>query len=161
MRIMLAADVLVTIVIGGATTAWAVSSPQPDIILLAAVTWIFIAAAWTFAVINRRGCWSPAALDTAAFVDLSIRRARGAIAATTFGAVLYFAEIVFCLAWIYQHAPRHGPAPLRSFLVSDNVLVVWFATLAFVGLVVWYRRRKRSELSYLLDLQRQTCERPR
>jgi hypothetical protein len=44
-KIALIGDILVTITIGGATTGWAVRSPQPEIVLLSVATWIFIATA--------------------------------------------------------------------------------------------------------------------
>ncbi|HUA59009.1 MAG TPA: hypothetical protein VML19_09670, partial [Verrucomicrobiae bacterium] len=100
--------------------------------------------------------WSPSALDTAAFVDLSIRRCRGRLAAIPFGAGLYLAEIVFCLGWL----DRNGYAPQRSlvrWLLFGSVAidVVWLCTAVLSVLAVWYRRKKRAELSWLLRLQQQ------
>ena len=150
MRIMLAADVLVTVVIGGGTIVWAVRSSEPDVIVLAGATWLFLAIAWAFAWINRRGCWAPAALNASAFLDLSIRRCRGGIAASRFGAILYCSELLFCLMWIYRR--KHALSP-GEFLTSPSVAVVWIFTVAFVVLLLWYRRRKQAELAYLLELQ--------
>src|SRR5260370_41159413 len=72
MKIALIGDILVTITIGGATIGWAVRSPQPYNVLLAVATWVFIAAAWMFALTVNRGNWSPSAQDTAAFVELAV-----------------------------------------------------------------------------------------
>src|ERR1017187_863590 len=73
MRIMLMADVLVTVVIGGATLALAMRNPRPATIILAAATWLFITVAWIFGLSNRKAAWSPSASATSAFLDLSIR----------------------------------------------------------------------------------------
>jgi hypothetical protein len=152
MRITLMAEVLVTAAVGGGATAWAVRSRQPDTILLAGAVWIFLAAAWTFALVSRRNSWSPAALNTSAFLDLSIRRCRSAISATTFGTILYFCELLFCLAWVFRHLSQRQAIRLEVFLSSGAVAGVWLCTAAYLGFVLWYRRKKRAELSYLLAL---------
>lgn len=152
MRITLMAEVLVTAVMGGGTTAWAVRSRQPDTIALAAAVWVFLAAAWTFALVSRRNSWSPAALNSSAFLDLSIRRCRSSISATTFGTILYFCELLFCLTWVFRHLSQREPIRLEAFLSSGAVMGVWFCTLAYLGFVIWYRRRKQAELNYLLAL---------
>jgi hypothetical protein len=89
MKVGLIADILVTIVMGGGSTVWALYSPEPDTILLSAVIWLFLAAAWTIVLTFSRGAWFPSALDAAAFVDLTVRRCRGALAAIRFAAGLY------------------------------------------------------------------------
>ena len=155
MKIALAGDVLVTVVIGGGVSWLAARSPEPAMFVLAAVTWLFIAAAWIFALrINYRN-WEPAAMDTAAFVDLSIRRCRGRLTALRFGVVLFVTEIVFCLAWIYLNSPSLHKS-LTSWLFFGSVAIdfVWFFTAAFFVFVAWYGRRKRAELKYFLGLAR-------
>lgn len=159
MKVALMADILVTIVMGGGTTMWALGSPQPDIVLLACATWLFLAAAWTFTLTVSRGAWSPSALDTAAFVDLSIRRSRGRLAAVRFGAGLFLCEIAFGLGWVYHHTPEpRTPFPMWLLFSSVPIDMVWLLTLAFFGSLVWYRRRKRAELAYLLHLRGQLTE---
>ena len=144
MRMMLGAEVLVTIGIGGGSTAWAIAEREADFVWLAVACWIFIGAAWAFAMVNRRGLWAPAALDTAAFLDISIRRARAGLSAIVFGMMLYFCEILFCLGWIYHRMGRVGS------IASIGVAV---GTLVFVAGMVRYRRKKRDELGYLLQLR--------
>jgi hypothetical protein len=131
------------VVIGGGAVVLAMRSPRPDMLVLALGTWTFIAAAWIFALLTRRGLWSPSALTTAAFIDLSIRRCRAALAASIFGTVLYFCEISFCLAWIYH----------RTGLEAGFVAFISAISAVFMAIVFWYRRRKRAELGYLLGLQ--------
>jgi len=153
MKIALIADILVTFVMGGGVTAWAVYSPQADIVLLAAVTWLFLAAAWTFVLAMNRGNWSPSALETAAFVNLSVRRCRSALAAVWFGAGLFACELLFCLSWIYaRSAAERTPVWSWLFFSSLPMDLVWLATLAFFAFLVWYRRKKRAELTYLVNL---------
>ncbi len=159
MKIGLLGDILVTIVIGGGTIVWALHSPQSDRGLLAAVTWPFLAAAWTLTLTVNRGSWSPSSLDTASFVELSVRRCRDRLAAVWFGAILFVCNVSFCLAWVYNHSPEgHGPLLRWLFFGSVPIDIVWLATLAFAGFLVWYRRRKRAELAYFLDLRRQLIQ---
>ena len=151
LKIGIAADILVTAVIGGGVIALAARSPQPDMLLLAAATWSFIAVAWVFGLTVSGGLWSPAAMHTAAFVDLSIRRCRAQLAATVFGAGLFVCELAFCLGWIYRHsAPR---APLVTWLFGSLINgLVWLFALAFFAFLLWYRRKKHTELNWLLSL---------
>lgn len=151
LKVMVAADVLVTVAIGGGVTGLAARSPRPDMLLLAAATWLFIAVAWTFRLTISRGLWSPTAIDTAAFVDLSIRRCRAQLAATLFGAGLFVCEMAFCLGWIYMHFAPRPPLLLWLFGSWSNGLV-WLISLVFFVFLVWYRRKKRTELAWLLTL---------
>jgi len=156
MRIAVVGDILVTVTIGGGVIAYAVRSTQPDAILLAIATWLFLAAAWSFSLTVNRGAWSPASMDMAAFLDLSVRRCRGRLTAVRFAAVLFVTEIVFCLGWIYNHSYRQQMPLLRWLLFSSaSIDIVWLITLGFFAGLVWYRRRKRAELINLLDLQKQ------
>ncbi len=153
MRLAVMGDVLVTVVFGGGTIAWALRSPQPDVILLATVTWVFLAAAWAFAMVVNAGKWRPAAMTTSAFLDLSIRRARARVATTTFGALLGVCEIVFGLVWVYHHTAERAPVARWLLFSSVPMDVVWVFTAAFFGLLFWYRRKKQAELEYLLEMQ--------
>jgi len=156
MKIAVLADILVTITIGGATVGWAVRSRQPENVLLAVATWIFIATAWTFSLTVNHGSWSPSAQDTAAFVDLSVRRCRGRLAAVWFAAALFVFQIVFVLGWVYHYSPAHlTPLSTWLFFGSIPIDIVWVCTVVFFGFLVWYRRRKRAELACLLGLQEQ------
>jgi hypothetical protein len=129
--------------------------PPITIELLGGMTWVFLAAAWAFAVAINRGNWSPSALDTAAFVDLSLRRCRSRLATIWFGAGLFLCEIGCCPAWVYDYSPEPRK-PLLTWLFFSSLPIdfVWLSTLAFFGGLVWYRRKKRAELAYLIDLRR-------
>ncbi len=159
MRFMLASDILVTVFIGGATTGWAIRSPQPDILLLAAMTWVFFAAAWAFSLSSNRGKWSPATRDTAAFLDISVRRCRGSRAALRFAIWLFVCDLSFCLAWIYHRHPAPRPPLLRWLLFSSPPIdIVWIASAALFVFLWWMRRKKRDEFAYLMSLREQLQE---
>ena len=143
MRLMLALEVLVTVTIGGGYTAWAVWKPRAEMLVLAITCWLFLAVAWAVAIVTRRGTWSPAALTTADFVDLSIRRCRGKLTAARFGIALYFVEMVFCLTWLYRDPARRVPAPAIVFAVVTPIFLVAMAR---------YRRKARAELARLREL---------
>jgi hypothetical protein len=107
LRLLLGLEVLVTLVMGGGSTLWAAIEPRTEMVVLAAAVWLFLGAAWTFAAISRRGIWSPAAVSTAEFLDLSIRRCRKKLLSAAFGAGLYFVETAFCLT--YPCRPSSSP----------------------------------------------------
>ena len=151
MRFALAGDILVTVSIGGGAVAWTVLDPRPETVILAGAIWVFIAIAWIFAILNRRGSWSPSAATTSAFVDLSIRRCRANLRTTTFGAALGFCELAFGLAWVFHEVSE----PLWPFLTSIPLIIVWLCTLIFVASLLLYRKKKRADLAYLLTLQRE------
>ena len=112
MRLGLLADALVTAAMGGGTSWWAVSSRQADVALLSVATWVFLAVAWAFGVAVNAGRWEPSALDSKAFLDLSISRCRARLATVKFGAGLAVCEFVFGLVWVYRHSPERPPVPL-------------------------------------------------
>jgi len=156
MKISLIGEALVTIIIGGAVIGWAARSPDAGTVLLAVGTWVYIAIAWAFSLTVNRGSWSPSAQNTAAFVDLSVRRCRGRLAAVWFAAGLFLFQIVFVLGWVYHYSPAHLP-PLLTWLFFGSIPIdiVWICTPAFFGFLLWYRRRKRAELACLIGLQEQ------
>lgn len=153
MRLALALDCLVTVVIGGGVTVWAVRSAQGDTLSLALATWVFLAAAWAFVITGTAGNWSPASEDTAEFLDLSIRRARATITATIYQTVLFWTEIVFCLGWVYRHDGVREPVFLWVLPRSVSMGCIWLASLAFSVFIVWFRRRKRTELEWLMEVR--------
>jgi len=144
LRLALAVDVLVTVVMGGWTTTWAVMSRLGAVALLAAATWTFIAAAWIFVVANMRGAWAPHELSVAEFVAVSIRRCRARLRAAVFGGVLCVVEVIFCLQWLSWNYGVHDPA---------TVGVVCAGTSALIGLCIWYYRRQGKVLAALVAVE--------
>jgi ABC-type Mn2+/Zn2+ transport system permease subunit len=143
LRMMLLGDILVTVVIGGAVIVYAMLDPRPATAILVAATWLFIAVAWFFGLSNRKSTWSPSSSTTAAFLDLSIRRCRGNLRASVFGAVLYLVEMAFCLSWLYR----------ETSLSSTVMISIALITLLLAALLIVYRKKKRADLNYLLNLQ--------
>jgi hypothetical protein len=154
MKIGLLGDTLVTILMGGGTTAWALRSTEPGVGLVAIATWLFVAVAWTFVLTVNRGLWAPTALDTATFVDLSVRRCQSALSTAWFAAGLFVSEVAFGLGWGYKHSVQ-GNTSLETWLWfgSPRIDVVWICTAAFFGAMVWYRAKKRAELTSLLTMR--------
>ena len=153
LKIGIAADTLVTVVIGGGVLALAARLSQRDMLVLAAATWIFLAAAWTFRLVSHRGLWSPSSMDTAAFVELLVKGCEAKLAATVFGGVLYLSEIAFCLVWIYRHSAPRASWAAWLFFSSRFMDAVWLATFVFFAWLIWYRRKKQAELTWLLTLR--------
>ncbi len=152
MRIMLLADIFVTIAIGGATTLYAIKSPSPGTFWLDMGTWFMIAVAWAFSATVNRGNWGPSARTTAAFVDLSIRRCRARLAAVWFAAAFYLVQTAFVLGWVYLHSPaRQMPLPEWLWFSSMPIDVIWGCTAAFFAFLAWYHYKKRAELFYLTN----------
>jgi len=150
MRFMLAAEMLVTVVMGGGTLWMAVDSKELDFSVLAGATWMFLAAAWGFGIWNRHGAWRPVSMTSSAYLEISIRRSRSAIRAVIFGMVLFAIEMVFCLGWIYK---RTGGT---SFLYSARMIAVGMATVWFFAWSLRYRARKKAELAGLIELAKST-----
>ena len=144
MRLMVAMELLVTVAIGGGSALLAVRDPRVSRWVLAGAVWVFLLAAWTFALVNRRGNWRAEALSTADFVDLSIRRAQGKLASSRFGVVLYFAEMAFCLTWLYWDPAQRQALPAIIFAVVTPAFLVGLAR---------YRRAVRRELAELMELR--------
>jgi hypothetical protein len=145
MRLLLEAEVLTTVVVGGGFTLRAAMDPRREMVVLAAAVWLFFGIAWMFTTMNRRGIWSPAAVSTAEFLDLSVRRCRMKLLSSGFGAGLYVAEMAFCLIWLYRDPARREPLPAIIFGVATPIFAAW---------LVRYRGRARAELERLLELQR-------
>lgn len=158
MKIGLAGDIAVTVIIGGGSTAWALLSGQKDAGYVAFGTWMFIAAAWMFVLLINRGLWSPSATDGTTFLALSIRRCQASLAATWFAAALFVSEMVFGLTWAYTHADLHESVGRWLLFSSVRIGVVWFATVAFVVGLFWFRKKKKRELAKLLDLRKGMLE---
>lgn len=154
MRVMLVAEILVTVGIGGAVIILAARMPRPSMLVLAAATWLFIAAAWAFRLTTNRGLGTPAAMDTAGFVDLLIKRCRARMSAALFGAGLYAVEMAFCLGWIYRESVEGMTLGSWLWFSSAFMDCIWLVTIAFFAATFWYWRKRREELAWLSNLER-------
>jgi len=153
MRRFVAAEILVTVVIGGGSLVLALLSRAMDMFVLAIGVWVFIAIAWTISFLLRRGAWAPLTATTTAFLDLSILRCRRRREAVVAQVVLYVLILAFDLVWIYASAsgPRHGAI---AFLTSSGIAWVWPVT-GLLGIVaVRHRLKLTRELETLTALRR-------
>jgi hypothetical protein len=142
---MVIVDILVTLGIGGGTIVFAMRDPRPATAILVAATWLFIAAAWIFTLSNAKNAWSPSASTTSAFLDISVRRSRASLRALTFGAILYVVEMTFCISWVYRESGHWS----RSLTITITLI-----TLILAVFLIIFRKKKRADLTYLLQLQR-------
>jgi len=152
MKLGIACDVLVTVIIGGGSTIWAFRSQDSGNSLVAIASWLFLAAAWTAVLILNRGLWVPAALDSSAYLDLSVQRCQGALKTVWFAAALFLIEIAFGLSWAYLHTSRQTPVLQWLAFSSLRIDIVWMCTALFFATLFWYRNRKRRELEKLLRM---------
>ena len=151
----LIAPVLVTLVIGGGTTALAVATRGTQEIAVAIEAWLSIAVTWAVALWIDRGSWAPLGNTTTAFVDISIQRCRSDITGLHVAALLYVAQFVTILA-LKQFL---SPVPVLDLLTAwPVVLIGWVAFPIFLAWAIWYGRRRERELRRLLDLRRQLTD---
>lgn len=92
-------------------------------------------------------------MDATTFVNLSVKRCESALKAVWFAGVLFVAEIVFDLSWIYVRLNVQQVWWRWLMFGSVRIDIVWICTAMFFGLLVWYRRRKRRELRRLLRMR--------
>jgi hypothetical protein len=153
----LIAEVTVSVIFGGGSTAWAVGSGRLDVAVLAIGIWTFIAIGWIASTLLRRGIWQPAATTTAAFIEVSILRCERRQQALWIQAVLYVVILSFDLIWLYYYRDE------TSFteMLMHPVVVLFLAIIPpiMAATHVWYRRRLRRELQNLRSLQRELTDR--
>jgi hypothetical protein len=147
MRRGVIAEILVTVVMGGGSLAWAFAARRTDVTMLAFAVWFFIAVAWTASLRLRRGAWQPVTATTAAFVDISILRCERSLQAIWIQAALYVVTLVFDLVWLYYYRAETsvGEFLTRPFLLAFVLIV----TSVLAAAAIWYRRRLLRELQSL------------
>jgi hypothetical protein len=153
MWIALICNIVVTVVMGGGWTAWALLSKDSGAAQVAVTVWVFLAAAWIFVLRVNRGLWRPPAIDAVAFVDLSVKRCEGALKAVWFAGILFVAELAFDLSWIYVRLNLQQSWWRWLLFGSVRTDVVWICTVMFFGGLGWYRAQKRRELNRLLQMR--------
>lgn len=146
------AEVVITLVMGGGTLAWALAARRTEVNVLAIAVWIFIAVAWTASALLRRGAWQPLTATTSAFVDISILRCERSLQAIWIQAALYVVTLTFDLVWLYFYREESSA---RELLMRLPVLVVLFGvTPLLAAAAMWYRRQLLRELKNLTALKR-------
>jgi hypothetical protein len=153
MRYLLIGDILVTVIFGGGSIAWAAVSRRNDVMVLVGGMWAFLAVAWLMSWVLRRGAWTPLAATTAAFLELSILRCRRRREATYGQCALYVAILSFDLWWIRTYSPPHAAMDLATFLTTPALLITWLVTAVLAVIAVLNFRRLGRELESLTALR--------
>jgi hypothetical protein len=164
MRTLRMAESLVTIAMGGAVLAGAIVQPFLDRIywlLLAAGTWLFIAAGWFVSVRSRRRAWEVVEPTTAAYLSLHVERLQRQVERAPSGTVLSVLLGVFVLGVVYEalaqmlaaHGVRLTASDLAPFTIAGGAVIL-FVILGQIS----RRRRARAELARMLELKRKVEE---
>jgi hypothetical protein len=148
----LIAPILVTIGIGGAAIAHALSRASFADVLLAAEICVFILVTWAGSLWLARGTWRPLAETTAAFIDISVRRCRSNLRAASFAAWLYVCQLLIVVLWRLVGSPVELTALLTSWPV---ILLGWVGMPVFFAWRSWFMRVQHAELDRLIELERQ------
>jgi len=129
-RIMLMADVGVTIVIGGGFALWAFVTGTPSVRLLAIWVWSMIAVAWLFRWFNHPSNLSGAAVNTEVFLEKLRKSYRATLNVLIFGWILGIAQLLFVSAWVFRELNARRPVTIQQFVTEPANLCVWFCIAA-------------------------------
>lgn len=152
-RLHTAIGILISLAFLGASLWQAVVQPTPEFIVLAIAIWIITLTTLIYSLWNRAGTWRPATQDTREFLQLSLRRYRANLRATTFGLYLLLVQVLLLVSWHTWYWSRHAPVPaLQHWLLAACLPV------AFLIALLVRRARKRQELKRLESLARELFE---
>jgi hypothetical protein len=155
MRLLMAAEVAVTVIFGGGSLLASLTLRRSDVTVLTGGIWLFLAVAWTFSQANRRGVWEPAAATTAAYLDLVILRAHRRLQAISFTSLSYIVFLSFNLGWVYHERAQYEGTSVWAFLMSGPLFIIWASTALLAFLALWQRRRIARQLNNLVQLRRE------
>jgi hypothetical protein len=111
---------------------------------------VFVALVWGAALWLARGTWRPRDESTAAFIEVSIRRARAAQLGVPVALVLYAAELLYVLMSMH----RLEGIGWRELLLSPQFIAIgWIGGPLYLAGQLWYARRERRRLSRLREIQ--------
>lgn len=166
MRTLRATEIAVTIAMGGGVLAGAVVHPVVDRIywwVLAAGTWSFLGAAWTITVRSTRETWHAAALTTAAYVSLHVRRLRRRLDRLVFSIVCSVALGAFVLVFV-RSALVHALAKRGVAVDAWDFLPFWIVGVVVNAVVVVShlakRRKMQAELHTMLEIEQRLRNSP-
>jgi len=129
-------------------TRFALSHPTPmDVTAMAALALLSVAAL-VYSLWSRRGLWTPAAETTAAFLDLTRRRARQRCEALRQSRWLLAAETAVFLPWIWYRLHLDTAQPgwldyVQGFGFLALIVVIALVVIAWLERRAW---REREEL---------------
>jgi hypothetical protein len=154
-RIMLLADIGVTIVIGGALIIWAVADRQPSVRFLAVWVWTMLLAAWIFRWFNSGGNWTGTAPNTEVFLEKLRHRYQVSLRNVKFGWVLGSIQFLFNVVWVYRQVSRNHPITIWQFMTLKISLGVWICVALMFVWTIWFFRKLKDELASVERLQRE------
>lgn len=153
MRMMLAGDIAVTVIMGGGATVWALSSNHRSVTLLAAWVWFTIAAAWIFRYFNNRGNWTGLAPTTDAFFETWVRRCRETQRNLIFGIGLGVIQLLVCTAWVNRELHAAHRIEPRPFAATTPMYVAWLFAAGLFAWAFWLAHKVRVEWIYAQRLR--------
>jgi len=161
MQTLRAAEIIVTILVGGAVVAAAVMHPMLDQtywVTFAAGIWLFLAIAWIVSIRSTRDSWRVAEQTTAGYVSLQVRRIERQLERSVLSAIFGALLSAFVLTFVYQ-AVAHSLANRGVRMGGEDAASFWIVggvvNLVVIVAGIGQRRRMRAELARLRELQRQ------
>ena len=104
-------------------------------LLLLIDTWVVLGIVWLFAVLGRRGLWTPAAETSAVYIQLGRRRAELKIRTTWLAVALVLGQLI--VAKVVE-------AHVSAFH--------WIGAAAWIAWAVWMHRPAKRERDYFLGI---------
>jgi hypothetical protein len=156
LKLLAAGELLLVAVTLVGLTLFALHHPSPmDIAVMAGLCLLALGAV-VFTFRNRRGLWSPAAETTAAYLALTLARARRRREGLRAARWLLAAETALFIPWIWHtlHAGTGAPRALQYVAAYGYLGLVVGLMAAGIG---WLERWTRRELR-ALEGEAGTCE---
>jgi hypothetical protein len=158
LRMMLWADIGVTVGVGGAAAIWGIHSAEPAVRVLAIWVWLTVVTAWIFRWFNSGGNWTGAAPNTHVFLERLRKSYRSTLRNIVFGWVLGAAQIMFCSGWVYRELNRHGNISISQFMILPANLLLFACATSVLAWSVWLFRKLTRELKCVQQLQSECDE---
>lgn len=159
-RLVLYAEVLVTVTMGGGATLWAIRSHETSGTLLAVWVWMSLAATWLFRFFNDWTDFTGATVATESYLPVLLRRLRSNLRASGFGGILFFVQLFVTSGWVFRALNQQSPITLNDFLQLPANIVFELGTVAFVLWLVHHRRRLRRKIADLEKLRAELVDEP-
>jgi hypothetical protein len=156
LKLLTAGELLFVVCTLAALALAALRDPSPvNVAVLAGLAFLALGAV-AFSFWNRRGLWSPAAETTAAYLALTLARARRRREGLRAARWLLAAETALFLPWIWHilHTAAAAPGALRYLLAYGYLALVVGSMAAGIA---WLERRTRRELK-ALEGEAEACE---
>jgi hypothetical protein len=157
-RLWIYAEVVVTVVMGGGATVWAIKAHQSSVTLLAVWVWMSLLAAWLFRLMSDWNDFTGAAVATGAYLNTLLRRRRSSLRAAQFGGILFFSQLVVTSAWVFRELNSQSPVNLSDYLARPANLIFAIGAIVFYVWLIVYWRKLRNEIAELEELKTQFGE---